>query len=420
VACVILGGMKAPPFDDAPVLRFVGTLDERQARLCAAARALALGWGGITHLARVTGRSPETIRKGIAELRGAAPLAPGRVRRPGGGRKRVEVVDPAVVLALQTLVDDHTGGSPTDALTWPSKSKAQLANGLAAHRHHVAPHTVGRLLRDLGYRLQANRKDKEGRAPPRSPPRSPPERDAQFTSLNGQGRAFRERGQPVLSVATKKKEVVGPFKNGGRPWRPKGDPVPVNVHDVHDVPAPAVGTAIPYGVSDLGHHRGFGNVGTSHAPPDVAVESLRLWWEHEGHARSPAVDAVLLCAASGGSTSAQSRVWKARLQALADHLRVPITVGHLPPGTSTWNQIDPRLFSHISIHWRGRPLVDYETVVSLIGATSTTTGLTLTARLDLDQYPTGVSIPDAVMAQLALHPHAVHPRWNYTLTPRPS
>jgi hypothetical protein len=183
---------------------------------------------------------------------------------------------------------------------------------------------------------------------------------------------------------------------------------------------PAVGKAIPYGVYDLGLNRGFLNVGTSHDTPDFAVESLRLWWEHEGRTRSPAVDGGLLCADSGGSNSAQSRVWKARLQALADQLRVPITVCHLPPGTSKWNKIEHRLFSHISIHWRGRPLVDYETVVSLIGATSTATGQTVTARLDLDQYPTGVSIPDAVMAQLALHPRAVHPRWNYTLAPRPA
>jgi len=401
--------MKGPPFDDATFLRFFGTLDERQARLCAAERALALGWGGITHLARVTGLSPETIRKGIAELRAGTPPVAGRVRRPGGGRKKVEVVEPAVLTVLQEVVEASTAGSPQDALRWTSASKATLAAALAARGHHVAPNTVGRLLRDvLGYSLQANRKDKDGRAPP--------ERDAQFRYLNAQVQAFLERGQPVLSVDTKKKELVGAFKNAGRTWRPKGDPVRVNVHDF---PSQAVGKAIPYGVYDLGHNRGFVNVGTSHDTPDFAVESLRLWWEHEGHARYPAVEGVLICADSGGSNSAQSRVWKVRLQALADQLRVPITVCHLPPGTSKWNKIEHRLFSHISIHWRGRPLVDYETVVSLIGATSTTTGLTVTARLDLDQYPTGISIPDAVMAQLALHPHAVHPQWNYTLAPRP-
>src|SRR5262245_22382282 len=401
--------MQALPFDEQTFLRFFRTLDERQARLCAAERALALGWGGITRLARVTGLARETIRKGIAELRTGAALAPGRVRRPGGGRKRVEAVDPGLLPALQAAVDDHTGGSPEDALRWTSKSKAKLAAAVAARGHPVSPNTIGRLPRDLGYSLQANRKDKEGRAPP--------ERDAQFRYLNAQVRAFLGRGQPVLSVDTKKKELVGAFKNAGRTWRPKGEPVRVNVHDF---PSQAAGKAIPYGVYDVGHNRGFVNVGTSHDTPDFAAESLRLWWDHEGHARYPAADALLICADSGGSNSTQSRVWKARLQDLADRLRVPITVCHLPPGTSKWNRIEHRLFSYISIHWRGRPLVDYETVVSLIGTTSTTTGLTVTARLDLDDYPTGVAVPDAVMAHLALHPHAVHPRWNYTLAPRSS
>jgi hypothetical protein len=399
--------MRAPPFDEATFLRFFRTLDERQARLCAAERALALGWGGITRLARVTGLSRETVRKGIAELRGAAALAPGRIRRPGGGRKKVEARAPAVLTTLQEVVEASTAGSPEDALRWTSKSKANLAGALAARGYPVAPNTVGRMLRDLGYSLQANRKDKEGRAPP--------ERDAQFRYLNAQVRAFLDRGRPVLSVDTKKKELVGEFKNAGRIWRPKGDPVRVHVHDF---PSQSRGKAIPYGVYDVGHNRGFVNVGTSHDTPDFAVESLRLWWEHEGRGRYPAADGLLICADSGGSNSTQSRVWKARLQALADRLRVPITVCHLPPGTSKWNRIEHRLFAYISIHWRGRPLVDYETVVSLIGATSTTAGLTVTARLDLQEYPTGVSVPDAVMAHLALQPHAVHPQWNYTLAPR--
>jgi DDE family transposase len=400
--------MQAPPFDEQAFLRFFRTLDERRARLCAAERALALGWGGITRLARVTGLSRETVRKGIAELRAGAPGAPGRVRRPGGGRKRVEAFDPALLPALQAVVDGHTGGSPEDALKWTPKSKAALAAALAGRGHRVAPNTVGRLLRDLGYSLQATRKDKEGRAPP--------ERDAQVRYLNAQVRAFLDRGQPVLSVDTKKKELVGEFKNAGRTWRPTGAPVRVNVHDF---PSQAAGKAIPHGVYDVGQNRGFVNVGTSHDTPAFAVESLRLWWEHEGRARYPATDGILLCADSGGSNGTQSRVWKARLQGLADQLRVPITVCHLPPGTSKWNKIEHRLFSYISIHWRGRPLVDYETMVSLIGATSTTTGLTVTARLGLDDYPTGVAVPGAVLARLALHPHAVHPQWNYTLAPRP-
>jgi Rhodopirellula transposase DDE domain len=401
-----------PLRDDEPFLRFFATLNERQARLCAAERALAVGRGGVTRVARVTGLSPTTIRKGIAELRAATPpaaaLPPGRSRRRGGGRKKVEAHEPAVLTTLREVVEASTAGSPEDALRWTSASKAKLAAALAARGYPVSPNTVGRLLREpLGYRLQANRKDKDGR--------SPPERDAQVRYLNDQARAFLARGQPVLSVDTKKKELVGEFKNGGRTWRPKGDPLRVNVHDF---PAQAVGKAIPYGVYDVGTNRGFVNVGTSHDTPTFAVESLRWWWALEGAQRYGPAAALLILADSGGSNGARSRLWKAGLQALADELRRPITVCHLPPGASKWNKIEHRLFSYISIHWRGRPLVDYETVVSLIGATTTDAGLTVSAQLDTDDYPTGVVVPDEVMAQLALHPHATHPQWNYTLLPR--
>jgi hypothetical protein len=271
----------------------------------------------------------------------------------------------------------------------------------------MAPNTVGRLLRELGYSLQANRKDKEGR--------SPPERAVQVAYLNDQARAFLERCQPVISVDTKKKELVGDFKNAGRTWQPKGQPIRVQIHDF---PSMSIGKAVPYGIYDVAHNRGFVNVGTSHDTPDFAVESIRLWWEQEGQTRYPAADSLLVLADSGGSNSARSRLWKVRLQALADALQVPITVCHLPPGTSKWNKIEHRLFAYISIHWRGRPLVDFHTIVSLIGATSTTTGLTVTARLDLNTYPTGVTVSDAVIAQLALQPHVTHPQWNYTLDPR--
>jgi hypothetical protein len=221
----------------------------------------------------------------------------------------------------------------------------------------------------------------------------------------------------VLSVDTKKKELVGEFKHAGRTWRPKGDPVRVRVHDF---PSQSRGKAVPYGVYDVGQNHGFVNVGTSHDTPAFAVESLRLWWDLDGHARYPHVASLLICADSGGSNSAQSRLWKLRVQELADALRFPITVCHLPPGTSKWNKIEHRLFAYISVHWRGQPLVDYETVVNLIGTTTTTTGLTVTVHLDREDYPTGVKVPDAVMAQLALRPHAIHPQWNYTLVPRPT
>jgi len=398
--------------EDEPFLRFFQTLNERQARLCAAERALALGRGGITQLARVTGLTPKTIRAGIAELRGetppAAALPPGRSRRPGGGRKKVEDVAPGLLPAVQEVVEASTAGSPEDALRWTSTSKAKVAVALRERGYAVSPNTVGRLLRDtLDYHLQANRKDKEGR--------SPPERDAQFRSLNDQVQAFLDRGQPVLSVDTKKKELVGDFKNGGCTWQPKGEPVRVNVHDF---PSQAVGKAVPYGVYDVGSNRGFVNVGTSHDTPAFATESLRWWWTLEGEHRYAATDSLLILADSGGSNSARSRVWKVRLQEWADELQRPITVCHLPPGTSKWNKIEHRLFAYISIHWRGRPLVDYETVVRLIGATTTETGLTVSAQIDADDYPTGVAVSDAVMAQLALRPHDTHPQWNYTLLPR--
>ena len=398
--------------DDEAFLRFFATLNERQARLCAAERALALGRGGITRVAGVTGLSVQTIRKGIVELQAVAPpadvLPPGRSRRPGGGRKKVEVVAPDLLVAVQEVVEASTAGSPEDALRWTSTSKAKVAAALEARGYRVSPNTVGRLLRDaLDYHLQANRKDKEGR--------SPPERDAQFRYLNAQVQHFLDRGQPVLSVDTKKKELVGAFKNGGRTWRPKGEPVRVHVHDF---PSQAQGKAVPYGVYDVGTNRGFVNVGTSHDTPAFAVESVRWWWLLEGEARYATAESLLILADSGGSNSARSRVWKARLQALADELRRPITVCHLPPGTSKWNKIEHRLFAYISIHWRGRPLADYETVVSLIGTTTTNTGLAVSAQLDTADYPTGESISDATMAHLALRPHDTHPQWNYTLVPR--
>jgi hypothetical protein len=363
-------------------------------------------------VARVTGLTAKTIRKGIAELQAAQPpaavLPPGRSRRPGGGRKKVEQRAPGVLPAVQEIVEASTAGSPEDALRWTSTSKAKVATALRERGYAVSPNTVGRLLRDeLEYHLQANRKDKEGR--------SPPERDAQFRYLNEQVRDFLARGQPVLSVDTKKKELVGDFKNGGRTWRPAGDPVRVNVHDF---PSQARGKAIPYGIYDVGHNHGFVNVGTSHDTPAFAVESLRWWWTLEGESRHAAAESLLILADSGGSNSARSRVWKVRLQEFADELRRPITVCHLPPGTSKWNKIEHRLFAYISIHWRGRPLVDYETVVSLIGRTTTDTGLTVSAQLDADEYLTGVSVSDAVFAQLALSPHDTHPQWNYTLLPR--
>ena len=404
--------MSGPLADNEAFLRFFATLNERQARLCAAERALALGWGGITRVARVTGLTAKTIRKGIAELRAAQPpaavLPPGRSRRPGGGRKKVEQQAPAMLPVVQELVEAATAGSPEDALRWTSTSKAKVAIALRGRGYALSPNTVGRLLREeLDYHLQANRKDKEGRASP--------EREAQLRYLNTQVRDFLHRGQPVLSVDTKKKELVGHFKNAGRTWRPTGDPVRVQVHDF---PSQSQGKAIPYGIYDVGQNRGFVNVGISHDTPDFAVESLRWWWLLEGAARYATAAAVLLTADGGGSNSARSRRWKVALQALADEIGRPITVCHLPPGTSKWNRIEHRLFSYISIHWRGQPLVDYATILSLIGTTTTTTGLSVSAQLDLADYPTGHTVSDAELQQVKLQAHALSPQWNYTISPR--
>ncbi len=316
-------------FDEERFGRFYATLNERQRRLCAAERALALGEGGSARLSRVTGLSATTVRKGIAELRDprAVVLAPGRVRRAGGGRKAVEVVDPGLPAAREEVGAPPTAGDPRGALRWTSKALAALAGALGERGHRVSANTVGRLLRALDYSLQANRKDKEGLAPP--------ERDAQVRYLDTQARAFLERGRPVISVDTKKKELVGDCKNGGRTRRPAGEPVRVRVHDF---PSQAAGEAIPYGVYDVGGDRGFVNVGTGHDTPDFAVGRIRPWWAHEGGDRYPGADALPVCADGGGSNSARSRLWKLRLQELADALRLPITVCHPPPGTSTWNK----------------------------------------------------------------------------------
>ena len=399
--------MRSCPFEEATFLRFFQTLDEHQARLCAAERALALGLGGITRLSRVTGLSAPTIRKGIRELQGLEPPpGPGRVRRPGGGRKRVEVRDPDLVAGLQEVVEASTAGSPMDVLRWTSKSKAKLASALAARGHAVSPNTVGRLLREQGYSLQANRKDKEGH--------SPPEREAQIAYLNEQARRSLARGQPVISVDTKKKELIGEFTNGGRTWRPKGQPVRVQVHDF---PSSAIGKAIPYGVYDLGRNTGWVSVGTDHDTAAFAVATLRRWWEQVGHRAYPAAERLLACADAGGSNGYRVRAWKTELARLAAETGLQVTVCHLPPGTSKWNRIEHRLFSAISMNWRGRPLVSHEAIVELIAATTTHTGLRVQAELDRGRYPLGVKVRDQELAAVPLTRHEFHGEWNYTIQP---
>jgi hypothetical protein len=332
----------------------------------------------------------------------------GRVRRAGGGRKCLEVADPELTARLEQLMDENTAGDPMSLLKWTHKSTARIAAELSRQGHPLSDETVRRRLKELGYSLQANRKGEEGP--------SPATRDAQFQYLNAQVRQFLACGAPVLSIDTKKKEQVGAFKNPGRTWRQKGQPRRVNAYDFRKL---SEGPAIPYGAYDLRRNRGFVNVGMTHDTAEFAVESLRRWWKLLGRRSYAKAPGLLLCADGGGSNGSRTRAWKYYLQQWADELGLPVTVCHYPPGTSKWNKIEHRLFSFISLNWQGQPLVSYETVVNLIGATRTKTGLRVKATLDPKEYAVGIKISDEAMAQLHLAPHEVHPQWNYTLHPRP-
>jgi transposase len=388
--------------------RVAGVLDERGRRAVAAAEALAVGRGGITAVARATGLSRTTIRSGVAELTGAVPrAAPGRVRRPGGGRRKTVEADPTVRDDLERLVEPVTRGDPESPLRWTCKSVRKLAAELRAQGHRVSHQWVAEALRDLGYSLQGNRKTREGSAHP--------DRDAQFAHLNATADAFLAAGAPVISVDTKKKELVGDFKNGGREWRPKGEPEAVRVHDFA---IPELGRVSPYGVYDLARNAGWVNVGIDHDTAAFAVESIRRWWQGAGRARYPHARRLLITADGGGSNGSRVRLWKWELQRLADETGLAISVCHFPPGTSKWNTIEHRLFSFISQNWRGTPLVNYAVILRLIAATTTATGLTVTSCLDTNAYPLGRKVSDAEMATLRLQPGAFHGDWNYTLAPR--
>jgi hypothetical protein len=392
----------------ALILKILRTLNEAQARWYVAKEALMLGRGGLKRLHQLTGMSQPTILKGMRELRSRGPLGvPGRVRRPGGGRKRVESMAPELRRHLERMLDETTAGDPMSPLRWTSKSTYRLAAELTRLGHRMDADTVGRLLKDWGYSLQANVKTKEGTAPP--------ERDAQFRYLNAQVKRFFRRGWPVISVDTKKKERVGAFKNPGRTWRKVGQPEPVHMHDF---PQLGLGTAIPYGTYDLQRNQGLVNVGVTHETAEFAVESIRRWWQQFGRRYYPRAKELLICADGGGSNGSRSRAWKFYLQELADRLALRITVCHYPPGTSKWNKIEHRMFSFISLNWRGQPLVSYETVVNLISRTTTRTGLRVAARLDRRTYDPGVKISNEAMEQLQVTLHATHPQWNYTIRPR--
>ncbi|MGA8537555.1 MAG: ISAzo13 family transposase [Thermoplasmata archaeon] len=396
----------ATPAPDALFLRVLETLDENQARWCVAQEALARGRGGVSALSRLTGFSRNTITKGIVELHSRRALPAERIRRPGAGRPRLEATDPEMERALLTILEETTAGDPMSPLRWTSKSATRIAEELSRQGHPVSHATMDRRLRTLGYSLQANLKTKEGTAPP--------ERDAQFRYINEQVRKVQARGDPVLSVDAKKKERVGEFKNPGRTWRPKGTPEEVNIYDYPDL---GEGPAIPYGVYDVQRNHGFVNVGMDHETAEFAVESLRRWWRLVGRRHYGEAKGWLICADGGGSNGSRRRGWKWHLQRLADEVRKPVTVCHYPPGTSKWNKIEHRLFSQISLTWRGQPLVSYEAVVNLIGNTRTATGLTVKAMLDRSQYDVGEKVTDEEMRGINLREHEVHPKWNYTISP---
>lgn len=386
-------------------------LNERSRRLWAASEALEIGWGGVTAVAEATQMSQSTVRAGIAELkaprRGKSALPPERIRRPGGGRCRTVLNDPQLLPALDAIVEPTSRGDPESALRWTIKSTRTLADELTRQAHPVSYGTVATLLNQAGYSLQANRKTREGA--------SHPDRNAQFEYLNTEVAKFLNRGQPAISVDTKKKELVGDFKNGGRDWRPHGQPEEVRVHDFQD---PALGKAIPYGVYDILNNQGWVSVGIDHDTAAFAVNTIRRWWKRMGRRRFSTARELLVTADSGGSNSARCRLWKVALQEFVDETRLKITVAHLPPGTSKWNKIEHRMFSFITQNWRGQPLASLQTIVELIGHTRTSTGLTVRAELDENTYPKGIEVPDEQLEQVQLKSHTFHGDWNYTILPR--
>jgi hypothetical protein len=378
-------------------------LNERQQHLVAALDAEQLGRGGISLVARASGFSRPTIYRAIQSLR-QPPIPVERTRQRGAGRKESVKHDPHLVEALEALIAPDTRGDPMAPLRWTCKSTRQLADLLTAQGHPISHMKVAQLLHSLHYSLQGNAKTKEGK--------QHPDRDAQFRYIQRQGKSFLGRSWPVVSVDTKKKELVGNYANSGQEWQPAGEPEAVNVHDFPD---PDVPKAVPRGVYDLQHDLGWVTVGCSHDTASFAVESIRRWWREMGRALYPQAEQVLICADSGGSNGYRIRLWKVELQRWANETGLDITVCHYPPGTSKWNKIEHRLFSYITMNWRGRPLISYQVVVNLIAATTTKTGLRVKADLDTEVYPTKVKVTDEELATLDLHPHHFHGEWNYTI-----
>jgi hypothetical protein len=383
-------------------------LDERARRLWAATESRAIGYGGDALVSAATGLARATVRTGRREL-AQGRVATGRIRRPGAGRPRLEQTQPGVSKALEQLVEPLTRGDPMSPLRWTCKSKAKLAAALVTQGWTVSATSVGHLLHDLRYSLQVVRKTREGE--------SHPDRNAQFEHINATAEDFLARRQPVISVDTKKKELVGNFKNGGQEWQAQGQPEKVLVHDFPD---DATGKAVPYGVYDMARNEAWVSIGCDHDTSAFAVAAIRQWWKMMGRSAYADATNLFITADAGGSNGYRCRAWKVELQKLADELNLRIRVSHFPPGTSKWNKIEHRLFCHITENWRGRPLRTFETVVQLIGHTRTATGLRVRAKLDKRKYATGIVIPKAAMARLQLHPDEFHGEWNYELRPRRS
>lgn len=385
-------------------------MNERLKRHWAACEALALGYGGVSVVARATGLSRTTIRKGIAEVQGTMPeLAKdieGRIRRPGGGRRSLGETDVSLQQDLETLIADSTRGDPMSPLLWTCHSTRTLAAALRKRGHTVSHMTVDRLLHDLNYSLQGNRKIEEGK--------QSPDRDAQFRFINRQVRAFQRRGQPVISVDAKKREILGNLKNPGDEWRPPGKPRPVRTHDFPD---PALGHAIPFGVFDVAQNEGWVSVGVDHNTAEFAAASILHWWRAMGRPEYPSADSLLVTADSGGSNGVRSRLWKICLQDVSDKTGLKITVCHFPPGTSKWNAIEHRMFCHITRNWRGRPLLSRAVVVNLIAHTTTSKGLHIKASLDTQSYPLGIKVTNEELNSVNITPNQFHGEWNYTINP---
>ncbi|HET9582764.1 MAG TPA: ISAzo13 family transposase [Bradyrhizobium sp.] len=381
-------------------------LDERGRRLFAATEAAAAGYGGIALVSRITGIARSTIGRGLKDLAGHPTLEAGRVRRRGGGRKALVVTDPRLLDALNGLVEPDARGDPMSPLRWTCKSLRRLAAELAQLGHRVSHTVVGEMLKQQKFSLQANRKTREGD--------SHEDRDAQFAHINAQVGTALAEGQPVISVDTKKKELVGDFKNGGREWRARGDPEEVRVHDFL---IKELGRAVPYGIYDLASNTGWVSVGINHDTAAFAVQTIRRWWQKVGRLRYPGATRLVITADGGGSNGSRVRLWKRELQRLADETGLAVEVHHLPPGTSKWNKIEHRLFSFITQNWRARPLVSYKVIVDLIAATTTTTGLKVHCELDANHYPKGVIVPEAEMNAINIHRAEFHGEWNYTIRP---